>query len=203
VRFDDLAGAWQRRGAGEAPPAEPSRQLVAVREKARALEIAVRRRDRVETLVAILLLPIFGTFAVVASDLLARVGAAIVAAACVAIPLILRRARRRAPDLGLPVATFLRLELEFVVRQRRLLLTVPLWYLAPLGIGVILFFAGGSPSPWLTAAYAAVVVIFFGALWRLNRRAVTTQLEPWEREVRLWIELDVDLPSADDRSDRG
>jgi hypothetical protein len=120
---------------------------------------------------------------------LERAGAAIVAISCLWIPLVLRRARHRAVDHGQPVAAFLRLELDFVLRQRRLLLTVPWWYLGPLGIGVILFFAGASPSPWLTAAYAAVVVAFFYALYRLNRRAVEGELEPRERELRLWISV--------------
>jgi hypothetical protein len=170
-----------------------------VQERARELEAIVRRRDLIETVAALLVLPVFGFFALRPGELLVRAGAAIVALACIAIPIVLKLARRRRPDLGQPVATFLRLELDLVLRQRRLLLTVPLWYLLPLGAGVILFFAGASPSPWLTAAYAAVVVVFFAALWRLNRRAVTSELEPRERELRLWIELAGEEARDDDR----
>jgi hypothetical protein len=189
VRFEDLGRAWQQRESVDDRPPEPDRQLAAVRDKARVLERTVRRRDLLETSIALLLLPVFAWFAMRASHPLSRLGAAIIAASCVAIPWILRRARRRDPDFGLPVEDFLRLELAFVLRQRRLLLTVPLWYLGPLGVGAVLFFAGGSPSAWITAAYAVGVTAFCAVLWRLNRRAVTAELEPRERELRLWIEL--------------
>jgi hypothetical protein len=201
VKFEDLGRTWQQREAGAPLPTEPDRQLAAVRESARALERTVRRRDLLETLVALLLLPVFAYFAVRSGNPISRLGAAIIAVSCVAIPLILRRARRRAPDLGLPVGDFLRLELAFVARQRRLLLTVPLWYLTPLGLGAVLFFAGASPSHWLTAAYAAGVVIFSAVVWWLNRRAVTVELEPRERELHLWIQLgDASEPSEESRN---
>jgi hypothetical protein len=99
------------------------------------------------------------------------------------------------------VADFLRLELELVLKQRRLLLTVPLWYLGPLGLGVILFFAGSGVSAWLTALYAAIVVAFFVALYRLNVSAVNRELEPRERELRLWIELTTEGDEAKARKE--
>ena len=193
--IDDLKDAWRRRLAegGE----EPSRELARVRERARALEAVVRRRDWLESGVALAVLPVFTYFALRAGDAVTRVGSAVLALSCVLIPLRLRAARRRPPDPSLPVATFLRLQLDLVVSQRRLLLTVPLWYLAPLGVGVVLFFAGGSPSPWLTGAYVVIVAVFFHRLYRLNRDAVTSELEPRERELRLWIELVDEKPRED------
>lgn len=202
MRFEDLERAWQHRESVVDRPPEPERQLAAVREKAGVLERTVRRRDLLETVIALLLLPVFAWFALRASHPLSRLGAAIIAAACVAIPLVLRRARRRDPDLGLPVADFLRLELAFVLRQRRLLLTVPLWYLGPLGVGAVLFFAGGSPSVWITAAYGIGVAAFCAAVWWLNRRAVTVELEPRERELRLWIELGPALDPGAEAAER-
>jgi hypothetical protein len=189
VTLDDLQRAWRRRGAPEGAAESPARELEAARARARELEAMVRRRDRLETLVAFALLPIFSYFALRADGWMVRLGAAILAVSCLAIPLRLRGARRPSPDPGLPVATFLRLQLELVLNQRRLLLTVPLWYLGPLGLGVILFFAGSSASPWLTVLYAALVVASFTWLYRLNRNAVTQELEPRARELRLWIEL--------------
>jgi hypothetical protein len=202
VTIDDLAPAWRRRAEPDFG-AQPAPELAAIRARARQLDVTVRRRDRIETLVALSLLPIFGTFAARADGVLVRAGAAIVAISCLWIPLVLRRARRRALDHRQPGAAFLRLELDFVLRQRRLLLTVPWWYLGPLGIGVILFFAGASPSPWLTAVYAAVVVAFYFALYRLNRRAVESNLEPWAHELRLWIAFGGEDEGADDESDAG
>jgi hypothetical protein len=66
-------------------------------------------------------------------------------------------------------------------------------------VGVILFFAGASRSPWLTALYAAVVIAFFLWLWRLNRTAVVQDLEPREKDLRLWIQLTTDDGDAADK----
>lgn len=189
MSLDDLQEAWRRSGASEQAGEHLADELESARARARELDAIVRRRDWLETLVALALLPVFSYFALRPGGFIVRLGAAILAVSCLAIPLRLRAARRPTPDPGLPVGEFLRLELELVLKQRRLLLTVPLWYLGPLGLGVILFFAGSSASPWLTALYAALVAVFFARLYRLNRSAVTHELEPRERELRLWIEL--------------
>jgi hypothetical protein len=199
MTLEDLRRAWGRGGGAGAPESDPAGELRAVRARARELEDVVRRRDRRETLVALALLPIFTYFAFQAAGGVTRLGAVILAVSCLAIPLRLRAARRVAVDPSLPVAEFLRLELDLVLRQRRLLLTVPLWYLGPLGVGVILFFAGASRSPWLTALYAAVVIAFFLWLWRLNRTAVVQDLEPREKDLRLWIQLTTDDGDAADK----
>lgn len=202
MTIDELGAAWRRQGGSARSGSELAQELAAVKTRARELEVLVRRRDRIETAVSLLLLPIFGFFAVRPGDLLVRVGSAIVALSCVVIPFVLRSARRRSTDLAQPVAGFLRVELDLVLRQRRLLLSVPFWYLGPLGVGVILFFAGASPSPWITAAYAAGVVVFFVALYRLNRRAVASELDPRASELRLWIELARDEVDEDAREQR-
>lgn len=191
MTIDDLKGAWLH---VEARGDAPARELDAVKERVRRLDAVVRRRDRIETLVALSLLPIFGYFAFGAPRPLARAGAAIVALACLLTPLCLRWARRRAPDPGVPLQRFLELELEFVVRQRRLLLSVPLWYLGPLGVGVVLFFAGGSAPVWLTAVYGVGVLAFFVYLYRLNRAAVLAEIAPRERELRALLQIGREEP---------
>ena len=184
--MDNLKRAW-RQIPPATPPRDPRQALASVRERARQLDATVRRRDRVETLTALALLPVFAYFALQAEAPLVRLGAAVVAAACILIPVRLRGARHAAPDAGLPVAAFLRRELEVVESQRRLLLTVPVWYLGPLGVGVILFFAGAVASIWWTLLYTTIVIATFGWLYRLNRRAVTSELDPRADELRTWI----------------
>ena len=56
MRFEDLERAWHQREAVADRPLEPDRELAAVRDKARALARAVRRRDLLETTIALLLL---------------------------------------------------------------------------------------------------------------------------------------------------
>jgi hypothetical protein len=188
VSLERLRTAWDRRLPPTLPPDDAVRELERVRARAREFEAAVTRRDRIEAFCALLLLPIFAWFAVHAAHPLSRLGSVVLVVACLLIPLRLRLARGRSPDPSLPVASFLRLQLRLATSQRRLLLTVALWYLLPLGVGVVLFVAGAVPW-WWAAAYAALVVAFFAYLYRLNRAVVRVEVEPRERELRLWIEL--------------
>jgi hypothetical protein len=96
-------------------------------------------------------------------------------------------ARRRRPDPGLPLAQSLRAELDRIRAQERLLGSVAWWYLAPLGAGVILFMAGAPVAPLFKVGYAAVVVLFFGWLLRLNLEAVRRDLRPVARELESWL----------------
>ena len=194
MSLDQLRETW-RREALSPPGRKPADELAAVTERAAELDRAVRRRDRIETAVALALLPIFGWVAWATPHPVSAVGAAIVALACVVIPVRLRMARRHRPDPGLPLAQSLRAELDRIRAQERLLGSVAWWYLAPLGAGVILFMAGAPVAPLFKVGYAAVVVAFFGWLLRLNLQAVRRDLRPVARELESWL-ADLDEPST-------
>jgi hypothetical protein len=134
MSLDQLRETWLRE-AHSPPGRKPAEELAAVTERAAELDRAVRRRDRIETVVALALLPIFGWVAWATPHPVSAVGAATVALACVVIPVRLRMARRRRPDPGLPLEQSLRAELDRIRAQERLLGSVAWWYLAPLGAG--------------------------------------------------------------------
>jgi hypothetical protein len=186
MSLDHLRETW-RREALSPPGRRPAEELAAVTERAAELDRAVRRRDRIETVVALVLLPIFAWVAVATPHPVSAVGAAIVALACALIPVRLRLARRRRPDPGLPLAQSLRAELDRIRAQERLLGSVAWWYLAPLGAGVILFMAGAPVAPLFKVGYAALVVAFFGWLLHLNLRAVRRDLQPVARDLESWL----------------
>ena len=194
MSLDQLRETW-RREALSPPGRKPADELAAVTERAAELDRAVRRRDRIETAVALALLPIFAWVAWATPHPVSAVGAVIVALACVAIPVRLRLARRRRPDPGLPLAQSLRAELGRIRAQERLLGSVAWWYLAPLGAGVILFVGGAPVAPLFKVGYAAVVVAFFGWLLHLNLRAVRSDLQPVARELESWL-AELDEPST-------
>lgn len=182
MELEDLRSAWVRQGEAGAA-ADSSAELRRVRERARELTTTVARRDRLETLVALALLPLFAWVAYRTSRPVSRVGAAILVLACALIPLRLRWARGATPDPTLPTAEFLRRERERVQAQVRLLGSVLFWYLAPLGLGVVLLVGGSPGSAGWKIAYAVFVTAFFGWLLHLNRRAVATELEPRLQEL--------------------
>jgi hypothetical protein len=191
--LDRLRDGWRQEGDGTMRRPEQE-ELAMIRARALELDRIVRRRDRLETAVALLLLPLFAWLSVVGRFELSRLGAALIAISCVIIPLRLKWARRAPPDPGQPTTRVLEQELARVRAQQRLLGSVLWWYLAPLGVGVVLFVAGASPSPWLTGAYAALVAAFFAWLWRLNRRAVRDELTPRARELETLLAGLVEAP---------
>ena len=61
---------------------------------------------------------------------------------------------------------------EAFLAQARLLRLVPLWYLAPLCSGVLLFAAPSGPGEyWGFLVMLAIVVVLFGGITWLNRHA--------------------------------
>lgn len=163
------------RGPGDDAAAAGPEQA---RRRAAALAAEVRRRDRRETVVAVLLVPVFLLGAWNAPTPLASVGALVVAVTAALIPLRLRAARRADPDPGLPATTALRLELERVRAQERLLGSVGAWYLGPLGLGLALFLVGITSSAAWRGAALALLVGTYAAIWWLNRRAVQRDVVP-------------------------
>jgi hypothetical protein len=143
------------------------------------------------------MLPLFAFLAVTAASPVSALGAAIVAVACMVIPLRLRRARLGPVDPGRPVAEALRAQLERVRAQERLLGTVAWWYFAPLGTGVLLYVLGGDSSTSFKLVYLVGVAVLYGWLLHMNRRAVETDVRPLATELRRWIE-DLDDPDIDE-----
>jgi hypothetical protein len=191
MTFEELPQFWQN--AGSTGPV-PETVLREVAQRSRALETTVRRRDRVEGGVALLLAPVFAACAVYAAHPVGRAGAVILALACLAIPLRLRAARSvfTPGALDRPFHAFVRAERERVRAQVELLRSVLWWYLLPLGVGVVLFFSGGTRSLPASAVYAVVVALFYAWLYRLNQQAVDAELLP-----RL-LQLDAVLQSLDE-----
>jgi hypothetical protein len=184
MEFEQLGESWKQWPGGA--PVSPVEALQQVQQRVGQLRRVVRLRDRLEIGIALVMLPLFGWLAVVGRTDVSRIGAAIIAIACLLIPIRLRAARHAEPDPAQPLLPRLRQELAQVEAQDRLLSSVLWWYLAPLGIGVVLFVGGSVALKW-GMTYAAVVVILYAWIYRLNQRAVRTQLVPRARELQSWI----------------
>lgn len=195
MEFDEMVEAWRRQPT---PATDPAQELRAVRARAARIARTVRRRDWIETGTALVLLPVFAWWAVDGPTLMSSIGAAIIAVACIVIPLKLRHARGPEPDPTAPVLDALRAELRRVRAQERLLSTVAWWYFGPLGIGVILLVGGTNTSAALRIGYAIVVVMVFGGLLHLNLRTARDICWPVARDLEMWI---AELEKASDEGD--
>ncbi len=175
--WNQLRYEWQAR---DPEPIAPERLRPTQRTK---LWQRVRRRDLLETAVAIPLVPLFG----VAAVMLAMAGlptaaafAGFLAVAVAWIPLRLWRARQSipAPDPGGSALAFLRAERRALELQVELLSSVAWWYWGPIGVGVIGLVAGIRGLTPETLVYAGFVAVLCAAIEVANRLAVRKGIRP-------------------------
>ncbi len=185
--WDEVRSAWKdQRGVEAATPrlGPPGGE--------RALWRIIRRRDLGETLVGLVLLPVFGVWALTAGAKDRWVEAAFAGLLVVSISYIivrLSRARKQipTPDPGASVREFLQAELAAVQTQSRLLRNVGLWYLAPLGVGVIGLVASSRGFDGFSLLYALfVIALYVGIAW-LNRTALALKVDPVRTEIELQL----------------
>lgn len=184
--FREMMTMWQRENAGEAQLGVPT--AAEIIDRAQTLDRSVRSRDRVESLVAVVVLPVFLWLAVIVPSPVSKAGALVIALGCVVTPLRLWWARRRQPRTEMTLAQSIDRELAWVDAQTRLLRSVTWWYLAPFGIGSVLFVGGGALPWWAKVLYAGIVFAFYAYLAVLNRRAAEQHLAPHRIELRRWRE---------------
>lgn len=189
---DDVTRLWQT-------PEEDSRDewpddvvLMRVRGRAAELDRTIQRRDRLEILAAALASVLFMPLLFDASWV-TRAGVVLFLLGSALILVKLRRARREPPDPAAPLGEVLRAERERLHAQIRLLDSVLWWYIAPLGLGVILVFVGSAGLSWASLVYTAVVVALGAWIRALNRDAARRELAPRRDALdRLLVELEGD-----------
>ena len=153
--------------------------------KIKQMERRVRRRDRREIVIGLLMIPLFGWWCVTIPQLFAKMGSAIIVAACLFVIFKLIRARRVSgkEDAASDIRYNLSLSLQLLRRQIKLLDTVLWWYLLPFFTGVIFFYFSLVSNTLGRVAYAFVVVAAYGYIYYLNKRAVKKHLKPLERNL--------------------
>lgn len=143
----------------------------------------VRSRDGLESVVAFLLIPFFGTmafFTIREGQWLAAGFAVFLVAVLIYIPWRLWRGRRiiPLPDPNRPVREFLLEERAALAAQAGMLRTVSRWYYGPIAVGVIGFYAGIHGAALSTLVYAALVAAMCIFIEVVNRHAVRTRFRP-------------------------
>lgn len=97
------------------------------------------------------------------------------------------RAHRRKLGAEAPMLAKLEAEIAELGHQRRLLLNVWKWYLAPLAAAIVVFcltirahMPAWSPArePWFMGGYFLLVAAMMVVVWWMNRQAVRRRIEP-------------------------
>ena len=168
----DLKALWQQ----SAPEQAPAFDLAAVKARAERFEARVRRRNRMEWLAGAVVFLWFGYHALVAEAPLLIAGNAVIALSAVGLSLYLwRYGRVRGEvDMSLDACAYVEAQAQTLDAQAKLLAQAPLWYVAPLALGMAVRMAASMPTgeermlPWmLTLGFVATV--FTGVAW-LNVR---------------------------------
>lgn len=202
---DDLARLWRSGDEEAAAPRtipNPEEVLMRVKERSRAFDRTILRRDLTEGL-AVLVLAFTGVYvALHAPGVWPWLGAALLTASGLWVYRRLHAVRRAHPSAPAdrPVAEQLRAEIEKVDAQASLLRTVVRWYVLPLALGgtawaVTMVLAVGLdlPRTLLAAAGVALACAALFALigWgvrALNRAALERHLLPYRRELAEMLE---------------
>jgi uncharacterized membrane protein len=173
--WDDIRSRWRED--------VPHATIVPIEELRRTdgrLTRAVRRRDRIETVAAVLVAAFFSLGCVVAGmqgRWIAVAFGLVVVAWAVWLPFAFRRARREVPDADprMPQLLYLTRQRDAALVQARLLERVWLWYLTPPAVGIFgLTLAMDGITVRSTAYLAGVLALYAGLAW-VNRRVARTQ----------------------------
>lgn len=174
--WNDLRSRWR---ASE-PPSPMAEMLDRVGARSGRLRSAISRRDLIESVIAIVMIP---PFAWLAWQLGTRglwlpfAFIAFLLGWLVYVPLRLRAARRALPVVraDMPTRDYLAAERDAMRVQATMLEAVWRWYLAPCAIGVIGFVLSARGFTLKTVLYSAVVLGFCALLGYANKVAAKTQ----------------------------
>lgn len=182
---DDAPSLWRGQAVPPLQPLPPE-QLA---EQATKLQRSISRRNRRETVVAVLVAPVFLFYAWVFPHWLTKLGALL----CVAgLGVLLWQLHRRASARPLPEAlagSLLGFHRSELARQRDALRAAWLWYVAPLVPGMTLFLCGRQieNGVWQPGVFVFVALVTGGvvllnlyAARRLQRQI--DKLDPLTRE---------------------
>ena len=193
MNWDAIQSQWQSQNGDALDPEHVAAILLAARSRNESLHQRVRRRDRLETVVGLLLAPFFVVAAFIEGQeglWVTVAGCALLVAAFIYIPIKLRKARRLLPktDKDRGLVNYLRDEHKALSAQVELLRSVPTWYLTPIGIGVLMVFIGFRGATMASFYYTLAVLVISGLIYLANISAVSKQFAPRLQEIEAELE---------------
>lgn len=193
MELDELKNIWHKQHVRNDMQYSRSEMLMLINNKMISFEQQIKARDRREIGACILVIIIFAIFLYFAPSLLAKLGCGVIIFSAGFIWYKLKSAQNkfvgnhRNPDHTLD--EHLKLELNKVKAQKKLLQTVAQWYIAPIGIGLLLFTAGSHWGNMAKIIYMSTVVIFGIAIWWWNQRTVAKRFDPLIEELKHSIQF--------------
>ena len=173
---------------------EKSRLMIDVQSSLDRLHRFVKYRDLMDTIPAIMLIPVFGYYAFTGPFMLSRIASGFIAVWCIFVIFRLRKAKRSKPNsMTGTYLEYLQKNRQFLMDQKELMNTVLYWAVIPMITLVSLFFAGvfmGRPGPPIKRAIALSGNVVLGVVvYLMNKWAVKKQIMPRLEKVDALIRV--------------
>jgi FtsH-binding integral membrane protein len=145
-----------------------------------AFEGKLKKRDSLEIIVALVMIPIAIVLAYFANSFLQQLGFGLIVPYCLLVIFQLKRVKKFKTRIN-PIQSqnaFLSQSKDYLVKEMNLLKSVLYWYLLPALICATLINLGSDSSQLEQIITFVVMVIVFAYIYYLNRKAVKNDFEP-------------------------
>lgn len=185
---DELIKIWQSSPNQEQIKFEKSKLIIDVQSSLDRLHKAIKYRDLMETVPAILLIPMFAYQVYAIPFMLSKIASIWIVLWIAYVVFRLRRAKKNKPGAFTEsYINYLHESKKYLLVQKNLLDNIFYWYISPGLFGVILFIIGaslGGRFGFLKLLFIIVGVICLGiGVYFLNKRAVKRELDPRLRKI--------------------
>ncbi len=161
-----------------------------VKQQCTVMEKQIKQRNRLEILVAVMLMPMAGMVAFLHQDFMVKTGALLMFPYLFTViyKLLKVRKSRPMPESFVDNKTFIHQNLTYYNQEKNLLETVAVWYVMPAVICVSLILIGIGISGFKLYYSFAIVIGMAYLIIRVNKQAVSKKLNPLidrlERELQ-------------------
>lgn len=180
---EELKNIWQN---NKQPYPIKDNQIILESSKAafEDLERKIKLRDNRETIVAIILIPVFIAVAIRTEPLLSKIGAFLVVLSCLWIIYKLRTVKKyKQIDFTLPLIESLYHQRKYLNEEKKMLDNVLYWYIIPTAVPLQLYFVG-LEQYGMAIAYLPLL----GFIYYLNKYAVKKKFTPLLTKIDLEIQ---------------
>jgi len=187
MNWNDLCENWTKQTFAENQTMAQS--IADIKAKAKTLHRRIVFRDRLETVVALLMAPVFayGSYKLGSDGLMVASAAALMLAIwSLYVPWKLHKARRLIPsaEADLSLLEYLHVECAALQAQYALLSGILRWYLGPPAFGVLVLYTGIKGFGVQSARFALAVLVVYSVIYLLNRVAADKRLAPMITRIK-------------------
>jgi len=197
MTLDELGKEWRATNEVAATKERRDQLIAATCRRVERFWGRIFRRDMTETVVAVVVIALFGYLLITTSSTLEKIGASTIVGGAAYIIYRLQRARRETPPapLEIPLRDYCNTELARVEKQMTLLRTILTWYIAPIMLGTVLMSFGRLGARGRFFVDLAIFAAMSWGIYALNQWTVRKHFVPVSDELlslRRQLELDED-----------